>query len=216
MCKLVFEESSGSVCAGSKPQTDPEYSARGPSSLPILMIAWSMPRYRISRYLLSPTWPWTWSRVLAKSMGKVPETLKTNRFFYKTGSRRKKVSRTHRCVASAPASAPITHRILPSRKRARRRQKASSWRWTCPLLVVIRIGEKAALKPKIINVKSAAAAKFKSGRGAPALPFLPPCCRKPRPLKALLDSGVERPAHYLLPRNRSRTSKRATRPNFLG
>lgn len=89
MYKLVSEESSGSVCAGSKPQTDPEYSARGPSSLPILMIAWSMPRYRISRYLLSPTWPWTWSRVLAKSMGKVPETLKSNRFFYKTGSRSK-------------------------------------------------------------------------------------------------------------------------------
>lgn len=55
-------------------QTDPEYRARGPSSLPILIIAWSMPRYRISRYLLSPTWPWTWSRVLARSMGNVPGT----------------------------------------------------------------------------------------------------------------------------------------------
>lgn len=64
---ILFHQTSQSMS-----QTDPEYRARGPSSLPILIIAWSMPLYRISRYLLSPTWPWTWSRVLAKSMGNVP------------------------------------------------------------------------------------------------------------------------------------------------
>lgn len=101
-----------------------------------------MPLYRISRYLLSPTWPWTWSRVLAKSMGNVPGTEKRRQclscflFFLQD---RNSQQREPIAAWPPPESALITHRIPPSRKRARRRQKASSWGWTCPPPVQHRV-----------------------------------------------------------------------------
>lgn len=193
------------ACVEPKPRTDPEYSARGPSSRPILTMAWSMPRYRISRYLLSPTWPWTCSRVLAKSMGKVPGTRKPGGSF----------SELHAgSVASAPP--PLTafcrHGSEPAEDERLPVDAGHVLLQSLPEYV-----RKAEVKPKVPDVRSAAAAKFKSGRAAPAFPLPPPCCRKPRPLQDLLARRAARPArpaHYLLPRNRSRQSKRAKRQNF--
>lgn len=162
-------------------QTDPEYRARGPSSLPILIIAWSMPLYRISRYLLSPTWPWTWSRVLAKSMGNVPGA-ETRRLFYRTepdsgshcsqrGLRRRlrpslTAFRRHGSEPAEDKRLPVDagHVLLQSRTESRRKLTRAG-------------GEGRRKGGSLQRVK--AAIHFRSGRAAPVSLSCRPAARSP-------------------------------------
>lgn len=173
-------------------QTDPEYRARGPSSLPILIIAWSMPLYRISRYLLSPTWPWTWSRVLARSMGNVPGT-ETRRLFHRTepdGGSDRSVASAGVCAHHSPHSA-VTEASPPKTKGFQLRLDMSS---SSPAPShgesLPEPGERQAQRWQFTKIKSAAAVHFRSGRAAPApLSCRPaatsPAHRKPRPRQYL-------------------------------
>lgn len=164
-------------------QTDPEYRARGPSSLPILIIAWSMPRYRISRYLLSPTWPWTWSRVLARSMGNVPGTETRGLLDRKDRTLGRGLHpsltafRRHGSEPAEDKRLPVEagHVLLQSRTESRRRLTGA--------------GGKAGERWQFAKIKSAASVHFRSGRAAP---FLPPCCQKPRPPEAPPTARFER------------------------
>lgn len=141
-----------------------------------------MPLYRISRYLLSPTWPWTCSRVLARSMGNVPGT-ETRRLFYRTEADRWRRSQRglRRCLrpsltafrrhGSEPAEdkrLPVEagHDLLQSRAEPRRKRTRAG-------------GGRQAQRWQFTKSKSCGSLQIRSS-GA-CVPFLPPCCQKPRP-----------------------------------